>query len=408
MSWNLEPLAQDLPLTPYMRQYRLCVEAYRSGCYDEASMLAYRLLDSKPDQPSIWHILAQIQTAKGQFISALGNIRMAFELFESNTNGTAEERTNYYRTMALGLGYALFREGLFREGIQYYEVGRMGISWAPLYQGCEPYEPWRSLNRPVPRNLLIAPEGGYGDTIMCARWLPLLKSQLGIKHVGMAVLPGLEELFPWGELGIDKIYTARKDAIPFSEWSHCTSILSMPAVFQMRSWQDVPPVPQALLAGACLSSPMRIGFCWRAEENTSPVRTRSLPWEVAEEITTALQETSIEVRSLSPHKSDLYNSKPFVTPPSLPVEMECLSTWESTKRYMHTMDLVISVDTACAHLAGTIGVPALVLLPKGSCWRWRLPGEQPVWYGPHVRYYRQPEVLKWDAKDILQCLKHQS
>ena len=61
---------------------------------------------------------------------------------------------------------------------------------------------------------------------------------------------------------------------------------------------------------------------------------------------------------------------------------------------MSQLDLVISVDTAVAHLAGAMGVPVWVLLPVGNDWRWQLNREDTRWY-PTMRLFRQQAFDAW-------------
>jgi ADP-heptose:LPS heptosyltransferase len=60
------------------------------------------------------------------------------------------------------------------------------------------------------------------------------------------------------------------------------------------------------------------------------------------------------------------------------------------------MDLVITIDNSTAHLAGALGVPAFVLLPKVSDWRWLQSGEDSPWY-PTLRLFRQPHRGDWES-----------
>ena len=79
--------------------------------------------------------------------------------------------------------------------------------------------------------------------------------------------------------------------------------------------------------------------------------------------------------------------------------------WRDTAAYLCSMDFVLTVDTAVAHLCGLLGVPALVLIPAGGCWRWGVTEETVShWYGPQLTLYRQPVVLEWDATDIVKTL----
>jgi ADP-heptose:LPS heptosyltransferase len=62
---------------------------------------------------------------------------------------------------------------------------------------------------------------------------------------------------------------------------------------------------------------------------------------------------------------------------------------------METLDLVISSDTAAAHLAGALGVPAWIALKYVPEWRWFLDRVDTPWY-PHARLFRQPSIGAWE------------
>ena len=65
-----------------------------------------------------------------------------------------------------------------------------------------------------------------------------------------------------------------------------------------------------------------------------------------------------------------------------------------TAALMKNLDLVITVDTAIAHLAGGLGIPVWVVLPKPADWRWLLGGTDSPWY-PTMRLFRQTVVGNW-------------
>jgi len=74
-----------------------------------------------------------------------------------------------------------------------------------------------------------------------------------------------------------------------------------------------------------------------------------------------------------------------------------LTDFSATAAVMMELDLLISVDTAAAHLAGALGRPVWILLPAiGSDWRWGIAGERTDWY-PSARLFRQPQAGDWAA-----------
>jgi ADP-heptose:LPS heptosyltransferase len=72
------------------------------------------------------------------------------------------------------------------------------------------------------------------------------------------------------------------------------------------------------------------------------------------------------------------------------------NTYDDTAARVAELDLVISVDTSIAHLAGALGRPTWVLLAHAADWRWHRDATRSAWY-PTARLFRQPRIGDWDA-----------
>jgi ADP-heptose:LPS heptosyltransferase len=72
-----------------------------------------------------------------------------------------------------------------------------------------------------------------------------------------------------------------------------------------------------------------------------------------------------------------------------------LTDFGETAALMENLDLVITVDTSMGHLAGALGKPAWILIPKAADWRWMLDREDSPWY-PSLRLFRQQKPGAWD------------
>lgn len=396
----------------YLTRLGLSVGLRRTGYYTEARKLAMDLVTARPYESSVWHTLAQIWTDTGEFDAALHCSTEAARLIRANGTLATEQGRQQFQAISLGHAIALLRYGKFADAWDSWEAGRIGVSWTP-WPGAEYFNGKGKRISYQGSSLLVQSEGGYGDTFMFMRWLPLLKKEFNFARVGLMLWPPLANFCDWEALGIDKVYKIGVDTMPFGEWKHATSVMSLPAVFGMNGWGDIPaisphyePFPLPIYGLRQPGEPLRIGFCWRAEENTSPVRTKSLPLETAERIIAAFDPEGTEIYSLSPQKADLYNSGVFQEPAGLRVAPERMTDWRATADYLCSMDYVVTVDTAVAHLAGLLGVPALVLLPRSSCWRWGLPNRtESYWYGSQMKLYRQPEPLQWNAGEITKMIQ---
>jgi ADP-heptose:LPS heptosyltransferase len=85
---------------------------------------------------------------------------------------------------------------------------------------------------------------------------------------------------------------------------------------------------------------------------------------------------------------------------------EELSDFADTAALVQQMDLVISVDTSVAHLAGAMGKPVWILLPFVPDWRWLLDRDDSPWY-PTARLFRQPKRADWESvmADVVEALR---
>jgi ADP-heptose:LPS heptosyltransferase len=75
---------------------------------------------------------------------------------------------------------------------------------------------------------------------------------------------------------------------------------------------------------------------------------------------------------------------------------ERLYSFADTAALVARLDLVVTVDTSVAHLAGAMGKPAFVLIPAAPDWRWGLEGDRTGWY-PSLRLFRQERLGDWSA-----------
>jgi len=399
------------------------------GYYEMAKDIADELYRHNPVHAPLCHTLGQISTSLGLFNDSLEYHRQAVELIRQHGLPANEEKA--FPIAAFGLAQAEMRQGNFDIPYvwPYWELGRLNISWSP-WPGSTYWTGNNTVQQQAvqtdPGTLLVSSEGGYGDTFMFMRWLPLLKKRFKqIKKVGLIVWPSLADFCDWELMGVDAVHRIGVDSVKFADWRYSTSIMGMPAIFKMKSWDDIPPYEDVVGrpmdwplwenrrdSGGSLrgGGSLRVGFCWRAEENTSPVRTKSLPLEVAEAIADKLLVLSrllelnrLSLYSLSPERSDLYTKEAFAQPAGVAYEFDRMGDWSKTADYIRSMDFVITVDTAVAHLSGMLKIPTLVLLPVSSCWRWgigdRDQGPCP-WYGPQLLYYRQSKPHEWDADDI--------
>lgn len=276
--------------------------------------------------------------------------------------------------------------------------------------------------------VLIVCEGGFGDGFLFSRWIPKVR-EISDK-VGIVVWNKLLDVCDWKKFGVHEVLPML-GAIDSSKWDYTTSIMSLPGVFKMRSWSDIPPdgmleaymetVPSDQRLMAVTQGVSRIGFCFRAEENGAGRKIRSLDDVTAHMVAKQLAKTGT-VYSLCPAGKSLHRHDKFAVPfaKATVQDEKAMATWHATANYIRSMDFVVAVDTAVFHLAGLLKVPTLLLLPVRSDWKYGLPKphvehvvhdhasgpfDPDPWYGPHVTYYRETNPEKWSIDAILAAIR---
>ncbi|HEY8574100.1 tetratricopeptide repeat protein [Phenylobacterium sp.] len=312
-------------------------------------------------------VQAQPQSGRAHYqhglaLSAVGRLDEAAEAFTRAVELEPEQAA-----ATLGLGQVRLAQGDYERG------------W-PL---CEARKLIPSQNaRPLPmpgewqgealagRSLLIWPEQGFGDQIQFARFAPVLAAQGA--RVTLVTDPPLTHLFR--TLGVEVL--ARGDSFPVPD--HWTLALSIPR-WRGTTLETIPAAPylrvpddrRAKWAGHGPKG--AVGFAWRGRPTHPNDRHRSLP--SPELLTQPLQAAGATLIDLTEPVGDFADLAAMVA----------------------QLDLVVTVDTALAHLAGALGRPCFVLLPwLRTDWRWLRDRSDSPWY-PSLRLFRQPSFGDWTS-----------
>lgn len=321
----------------------------RLGRYGEAETQYRRALALRPGHAGARYNLALLQLLGGEFAAGFAG---------------------YEERLHLGEEDAVFRS-LTDRGIARWQG-------EPMPEGC----------------LLVVAEQGLGDAIQFVRYLPAAKSRVG--RLVFACGSPLQRLFT--ELaGVDTLVDRHPAAWAGLEVDRYVPLLSLPHLISLPPAEL--PVPPYLrvendaltrwterLAG---SSP-RVGLVWAGGEANPNDRFRS-----CQLVDFAPLGRIPGVRWLSLQQGPAAGQAK--APPAgwelLDVAGE-LTDLADTAALVSSLDLVISVDTAVAHLAGALNRPVWTLLPFDPDWRWRLARPDSPWY-PSMRLFRQPRPGDW-------------
>ena len=354
------------------------------------------LEDGRPEEAlATYRQALRINPRKAEILVNLGSTLEQMERFEEALAAyrlaIAAEPENAVAHFNHGL--ALLSLGRFREAWPDYEWRHRAFPPAASRQSTGPNR-WKG--EPLKgRSILVHAEQGIGDTIQFCRYLPVLR-QAGAR-VTFDCPPGLERLLGRANLA-DRVIT-RHDALPGGDFH--IPLLSLPALLgsEIATIPNAVPYLEAdageieahrrLFAG--LSRPL-IGIAWQGSPGHKADRRRSIPLPM---LLGALAPLGMSLVSLQVgHGREQIEAMPPVLRPFDPFADQPAPDFATTAAVVGAVDLVISIDSAVAHLAGAMGRPVFVLLPRAGDWRWLHEREDSPWY-PTMRLFRQHRLGDW-------------
>jgi Flp pilus assembly protein TadD len=300
-----------------------------------------------------------------------------------------------FRRAAFNLSYLLLRQGRWEEGWL-----RMEARDHYDYLGRHFTFPRWNGEALAGKTLVIGTEGGHGDMVQFGRYATILKD-LGARRITVIAHPGAVTLMH-SIAGVDDVLPLNRE-VAVSGWDFWTPAMSQPLVFNTRPDTVPAPIPYLHAAPERVkywagrlpppSAGLRVGLSWKGNPNFENDEDRSLP-----SLATLAPLADIEgVHFVSLQKGP--GEAEALRPPAgmtlLPLGA-ALDDFADTAALLANMDLVISVDTAIAHMSGAMGIACWTLLPDFRCdWRWLTQRTDTPWY-PAMRLFRQPAGGGWD------------
>ncbi len=412
-------------------QANLSVAQRQIGQLDAALESADRALALQPAHP-------EALTTRGLALAALGRFEAALESHERalalrphylqalNNAGLAldgldrtdEALAKFDAALAIDPGFAeaefnsalaLLRAGRWREGWRRHEARwRRRGEPGPTYPDATLWLGSAEAAAPVGQTILLHAEQGLGDTLQFCRYASAVKA-LGARVI-LEVQPPLKTLLA-GLEGVDRVIGVGEPVPPCDLQ---TPLLSLPLALGERraplspahpreSGDQFIPLPPYLVADrgradvwrARLppSQGRRIGLVWAGSAAHGNDRNRSISAKTLAPLIAAARKTGAQTISLQKEAPTADLAWLEQTPDLLRVE-DLLTDFADTAALISICDLVISVDTSVAHLAGALGRPLWLLIAKPCDWRWMSNRDDTPWY-PSARLFRQAEPGDW-------------
>lgn len=324
-----------------------------AGRFPEAEVQLSRLAAAHPGHNGVQHAWGAFLHQLGRLEEAEGPLRKAHALAPDN------EQTR------LALAGCLLAQGRYAEGWPLFEARHVVAIPAGGGKPEHPQPEWRG--EPLAgRRLMIWPEEGFGDQIQFARFAPWLAAQGA--EVFLLTPPPLARLFQQSFPNVQVVATQGRVDIPEPDyWVMSASVAGRAGV----DLGNLPAEPYLTAPQATTPKGARIGVVTRGQPNHGNDAHRSLPPDLGQRLLDLPGAVS-----LAPADTGAQD-------------------FADTAALIAGLDLVISVDTSVAHLAGALGKPVWILLPHvGTDWRWMRDRSDSPWY-PTARLFRQPAKGGW-------------
>lgn len=345
-------------------------------------------------------ILVSPEAQEDHSIRALAYGNKGYALFRSRRN---QEAIKYFdlaisenpqhQNAHFNKGLALMLQGELPEGLKEYEWRKLREEWALNRKVLKPLEKDTTLDG---KTVLVFGEQGLGDVIQFARFIPELK-----KKNCQVILECEKSL--WNILqeveGIDKFVERNFSSQPDVHFDYEVFLISL-LLYLDTSVEQLPPPIDIHISPDCQAKwnnilkdykGLKAGIVWAGNPQHSNDRNRSCRLK---NFRSLLDKEGLTFFSLQ--KEDRLKELPEFKDRIVDLNQYGLNDFEDTAAAICCLDLVITVDTSIAHLAGSLGKPVWILLTYVPDWRWMLEGHDSPWY-PSARLFRQKSVGRWES-----------
>jgi hypothetical protein len=399
------------------KQFLRCVQFSDRGEFEQARVCYLKLLQIHPQHAKTHNNLGIIYHREGNPAEASKALKTALKIDPSLTEAYVNlgnlmqdqqdlENALKYYDAALRLDPKLAHARYSRATIL-LAMGRFDEGWREYeWRWQLPHELFVSRHFTRPRwdgsqdinrkKILLFAEQGFGDTLQFIRYAPMVAARGA--HVIIECRHELSSLLQTAE----GIHSVAPPGQPLPEFEYETPIMSLPLAFKTAVATIPAKVPYLFPDEAAIHAwrsrlrsdvdKLKVGLVWagdpgfvRARDKSCPLAQLARLFDVA-----GCAFFSLQKGDTDKYVATLNDSRRMITDYTSE-----LKTFNDTAALIGALDLVITIDTAVAHLAGALAKPVWVLLPFCPDWRWSIEGEHTPWY-PTMRLFRQHAAGNWD------------
>jgi tetratricopeptide repeat protein/glycosyl transferase family 9 (putative heptosyltransferase) len=366
---------------------------YEQGHLEAARQLALEVATRRPDHVPALLTLGHVLREQGVFEDALAVLRRIGELSPGHVNAAAAYALTLFFKEDWPRAWQAFDVRFkFADTVPTVTLTRKdGSTYAA--------EPW--AQGPPPASLLVMGEQGLGDTIQFARFLPQLAAT-GCKATCVIPRP-LLRLFKTLECEVT-FQPLQEGGGRVSDIGGWTPLLHLPRALAIGPENFVPRMPYlaaepervAYWRARLGSHGLRIGIVWQGNPDPRVDQGRSAPLSAFAPLA-AIPNVRLISLQKGPGQAQIGSVAFAPAIEELGAEFDSgPDAFLDTAAVMQSLDLVVSVDTSVAHLAGALNRPVLILLKRlGAHWAWLYGRTDSVFY-PSARLYRQRMPGAWD------------
>jgi hypothetical protein len=358
------------------REIAAAVRKWAEGHHADAIAMLRALVAREPNHAQAWSTLAWMTRDFGQYDESLACCARALEL-EPKYAG------------------AHYNEALTRLVLGDFALGWQKNEWRFLSSSAPKLPPPKWTGMPAAgQQVALAGEQGFGDMIQFVRYAALI-ARSGAR-VTVATNRPLHALFE----SADGVSCVESGALTLNGFHFYAPMLSLPFIFQ-TTIESIPnvvpylhsePIRRERWAAHIVSKKPRIGLTWSGSEDNLGDRERSISLRLFAPLLADDRFQFIRVqRDMRAGDEAVFRAYPDFNQAGAG-----FADFANAAAVIDQCDLVISVDTATAHLAGALGKPAWILLPFVPDWRWMLDREDSPWY-PSARLFRQTQWGDWPS-----------
>jgi Flp pilus assembly protein TadD len=381
----IDLLKQGIELNPTKDSYwyHLAIQYKEQKNYEKAFSVYKEALSLIEDSADLYYHYAVTLGEYGDFQLALEKYEKALELNPSHA-------PSHWNHSLLLLLTGKYHEGFQENEWRFKQFSNMMKTKLRFHGKTE----WNAVAGTG--TVLFYNEQGVGDLLQMVRYLPLVKN-LGYRTI-IEVPTSLFDLISQCE-GVDQVVISRSPKTP--EFDYVASINSLPRLFETTIFTIPDKFPYLKPTGSVekefigYSGKKKIGICWAGSPYHATDHLRSCYLKEFNKINSienvklfSLQKETGKRFHVGHGTTDLTEDADDMTV----VDMsDLMHDFNHTAAIIEQLDLLITVDTAVAHLAGAMNKPCWVLLPYLCDWRW---GQGNIWY-PSIRLFQQKQNETW-------------